>query len=980
MTDQPLRPLHLVITPLLEPALAELARDLDNDRRLGAAERQAVLDGLTHTLQDKVLGKVSRVLLLELHAARLTGRLTAADSAGRWEEWVSLARRPDFWPSLTRRYPTLLDRLSVMINNICRATGDLAHRFGADRPQLARLCAGEPELTALSLGEGDSHRGGRTVGVLTTTAGRLVYKPRSLRLDAVLGEFLRKVLPDSAEARIRVPDVVDRGSHGWAEFVTHRYCRDDAELRSFYRGLGYWAALSRLFNASDLHSENLIAAGPVPVVVDCETIFARRSPQPPSGLGAAWDKAAELIRRSPLHSGLLPGRGTYLAFRGVDISAAGALPDEQPMVQIPAITGLGTDEARLTMEAVPRRAANNLPSPAPRIREFWPYVVAGFDELTSHLIDLDRTGALEELIATFDDAPVRLVLRDTITYAEIGAMLWHPASLHKEAEARERAIDLLTKNAANNPDAPSDPHVIRAEVADLLIGDVPYFVTEPASGNLTGPGGVVAGSAAGLPKKALARWRELDLALDRQIVESAVVNAYRDESSQIMGRTLLPSQVNSTDLDRRRRRLAADLIRLAHDRAITGEDGTITWISPVLGPTGPAVQPLGFDIYSGLPGVTAMLAAYQHEVAAGRADPVPEAEVLLDRTLHTLRLGDEKAAEERRAATGPTRPAAVGGYVGLASRIWAWLLLSRFGAVTAEEAIDRSRAIAELLPDAVEHDEDHDLLKGSSGAIVCLLCFARLTNDSRWRSVAVAIGDRLAEKAVVEDGRARWPLPLAPYGVGGVAHGAAGIGWALARLALETGEARFRDLAGAAFAFQDSLWLPEFNNWRDLRKPKAVSTYWCHGSSGIAIIAADLADRDTDSPPERWRTTLAQAARAGWANGFGETHTICHGDFGTWEALDLAISAHVAPDGVTREGIDAHVISSVEQYGAQCAVSNSLFRPGMLSGAGGVVYQLLRMHPDSPLPSLMLPDPAASYRRGTLSGQVDAGLVERRTA
>jgi type 2 lantibiotic biosynthesis protein LanM len=979
MTDHPLRPFHLVITPLFEPALARLARDLDGNRRLGVAERQAIIDGLTDTLRDKVLGKVSRVLLLELHAARITGRLTAADTAGRWEEWLTLARRPDFWSSLTQRYPTLLDRLSVMIDNICRATGELAHRFGADRPQLARLCAGEPELTALSLGAGDSHRGGSTVGLLTTTAGRLVYKPRSLRLDAVLAEFLHKVLSDSAEARIRVPEVVDRGSHGWAEYITHRYCRDDAELRSFYRGLGYWSALSRLFNASDLHSENLIAAGPVPVVVDCETIFARRSPQPPTGLGAAWDKAVELIRRSPLHSGLLPGRGAYLAFRGVDASAAGALPDEQPLVRIPTITGIGTDEARLTMEAVPRSPANNLPSPTPRIGEFWPQVVAGFDELTARLAALDRTGALDTLIAAFDDAPIRLVLRDTITYAEIGAMLWHPASLHNEAEARERAIDLLTKNAANNPDAPSDPRVIRAEVAELLVGDVPYFVTEPTSGNLTGPGGIVAGIAAGLPKKALARWRELDLTLDRQIVESAVVNAYRDESSQPVHRSLLPSRSNTANLDRRRRRVAADLIRLAHEQAITAEDGTISWIAPVLGPTGPAVQPLGFDIYSGLPGVATMLAAYQHEVTAGRADPVPEAAAMLNRILHTLRLGEEKAAENRRAATGPTRPASTGGYAGIASRIWAWLLLKRFGVITSEESIARSLTLAELLPEAVAQDEEHDLLQGSSGAIVCLLRFAQLTDDSRWRSLAITIGDRLVDKAVFEEGRARWPIPLSPHGLGGVAHGAAGIGWALARLALDTGETRFRDLADAAFAFQDSLWMPEFDNWRDLRKPKAVTTHWCHGSSGLAVVAADLMGRDTDSP-ERWRTTLTQAARAGWANGFGETHTICHGDLGTWEALDLAISARVAPDGVTRERIDAHVISSVEEYGAQCAMSNSLFRPGLLNGAGGVVYQLLRMHPDSPLPSLMLPDPAGSYRRGTPPGQVSGDLAGRRTA
>jgi hypothetical protein len=36
-----------------------------------------------------------------------------------------------------------------------------------------------------------------------------------------------------------------------------------------------------------------------------------------------------------------------------------------------------------------------------------------------------------------------------------------------------------------------------------------------------------------------------------------------------------------------------------------------------------------------------------------------------------------------------------------------------------------------------------------------------------------------------------------------------------------------------------------------------------------------------------------------------------------------------------------------------------VFAPGLLAGQGGVIYQLLRMHPACDLPSVLLPDPAA---------------------
>ena len=45
-------------------------------------------------------------------------------------------------------------------------------------------------------------------------------------MDATLDAFLARVFPDDPD-RVRVPRVIDRGTHGWAEFAAHRYCADD---------------------------------------------------------------------------------------------------------------------------------------------------------------------------------------------------------------------------------------------------------------------------------------------------------------------------------------------------------------------------------------------------------------------------------------------------------------------------------------------------------------------------------------------------------------------------------------------------------------------------------------------------------------------------------------------------------------------------------------------------------------------------------
>jgi lantibiotic modifying enzyme len=250
------------------------------------------------------------------------------------------------------------------------------------------------------------------------------------------------------------------------------------------------------------------------------------------------------------------------------------------------------------------------------------------------------------------------------------------------------------------------------------------------------------------------------------------------------------------------------------------------------------------------------------------------------------------------------------------------------------------------------------VLTGMAGAIVPLLYLADTTADPRWRAEAVIIGDRLAAAAILDHDKARWPGLRSDYGLGGFAHGSVGIGWALARLGRATRLDRFTTLADAAFAFQDSLYDPDRGGWRDLRKPDALAANWCYGCDGVGIAAADLA---TDADP-RWHRLLDRAAAAAQTTGFGATHTLCHGDLGSAEVLTAALHAGVAPAGVSRQQLDANLISSLEEYGPSCAMTNRLFRPGLLSGTTGVAYHLLRMHPEAALPSLLLPDPGAGVR------------------
>ena len=940
---------------LTEPALTWLAAGLA-ELDLSAAERQAVVTGTGESLTTTVSRKVSRLLLLELNAARVTGQLTAEDSTGRWSEFVDRAGRIDYWTSLAEHYPTLLTRLGAVISGRASAGLEFARRFAADRGRFGSLgIEAEPQLIEVSFGAGDTHRGGRTVAMVSLAEGKLVYKPRPLGVDVTLAHFLDQLWPGvPAAERIRIPAVHNCGTYGWSEFIEHRYCQTPDELATYYRRIGHWLALARLFGTTDLHAENLIACGATPIVVDCETLFTPRQTVKPSGVSDALDRAVSLLEGTLLSSGLLPGRGVALGWRGADISASGALPGQQPLVALPQMVGAGTDQARLAMVDVPFSEAANLPSPKPDLHRYWAEVLTGFDELTGRLHELDATGWLADAFASFDDVDVRAVLRSTEAYTELARMLWHPVSLHDEPAAVERASTLLARHGEANPVAPSDPAVIAGEIANLLVGDIPYYQTTPSTGRLRGPTDHLGwGEPHDLLAETLDRWRTADLAAERELIRTSVICAYRNDGYRPEGRLKVESPIRG-DLDRRRRRIAADVLDRLVRTAIRGNDGTVTWIAPVMSQTGWSVQALSPDGYSGLPGVALVLAGYQHEVAAHRAEPVTGLSELTRAALESMRALDTLRANQQ--SDYRTRPEPPGLYLGLGSQIWCWTALAELGAVDTAEALRRATACAELLPEALAACDQAELLGGWAGAIVSLLRLFDRTAHGCWLELAASAGERVLAAGRRQQGRVHWAAVGLPDGLGGTAHGATGIGWALARLSQATGRADFLAVAEAAFAFEESLWDPAEGGWRDLRglPDQTVSAAWCHGAVGIGLLSADLLRRGLVGTPHA--DVVRRAAESGWQYGFGWNPTLCHGDLGAWELLATAFELGLAPADLTRTDLDGYLLAGLEQHDPASEIAGSAFVPGLLPGLGGVVYQLLRMHPDCPLPSVLVLD------------------------
>lgn len=939
------------VAPLYTARLRDLTAELERLAGLRAGEVEIIRSAAAETIRHSLHRKLCRVLVVELNGARERGALRGATPEERWHDFIGTSSTPEFWESIAGKYPTLHSRISQAIAHLCDAALAFGQHWSADRHALADLC-GAPagDLTAISFGAGDVHRQGRSVAIVGCDGGKIVYKPRSLRPEILLARLIETLEREyGGPLFMRTPAALDRAGHGWTAFIEHVYASGPDDLKAFYRGIGGWLALTRLLGATDLHAENLIAHQTSPVLVDCETLFTPKIAPRPTGLGEAADRAISLVSGTVIATGLLPSRGQALGWRGVDVSGIGALQGQQPMITIPDLVDAGTDRARIGSSTIEAERASNHPAPEPGLADHWPDILNAFDEVSALLRRMDEEARLAPLLEPFADCEIRVVTRATEVYAELARMLWHPVSLHDEDSARERARDLLTRMAAKTSSAPADPRIIEAEIDDLMVGDIPYFATRPNRGRLVGPGGHEWLDEANLIEAAMNDWRATDLKLEHEFVRSTLVNAYINEVSTAQVRQL-PGILRHDDLDLRRRRHAAAIMQGFVDSAIVGVDGTVTWVASTLTQTGWSLQPLPADLYGGLAGVALVTAAYQREQRAARADIVPGVDNLLQRLFRSLGLFEEQQAKDREDGRF-ARPPAPGGYLGLGSQIWTRLVLAKWGC-DEERGLTAAVDLASGLPGAVAADEVLDVLEGRAGAIPALVALARETRSHRFLDLARTIGDELLDLAQAKGDGLFWKDPGQPQGLGGFAHGATGIGWALAKLGAATAEPRYIAAAEAAFRFEEGLFDEDEQNWLDLRMLPGTrsSVAWCHGCVGIGLAHVDL-DPTLSDPIAR--AVVERAARATNRLSFGWNRCACHGDVGAWEFLQRAGVAGAAPEGTTPERLLSIVLTSLDEHGPGCGSTGEAFQPSLLAGQGGVLYQLLKSNPESALPSFL---------------------------
>ncbi len=903
--------LAAVCAPLVELAVAELAVDA------AEVDVESLVGEFRASLGERLGKAAARTLVTELNAARVGGRLAGATSEERFADFVRTTATGAGLADLFTTYPVLARILGTACLHAVRAGRELLARFVADRSAIVAGLLGGVDpglLVSVAVGSGDYHRGGRSVAVLRFESGaRIVYKPRSLALQAHFDElvgWLNRAVP---WLELRTIASLRRGGYGWQEFVAYLACADVAEVEAFYQRQGALLALINALDGTDIHHENVIAVGDQPLLIDIETLF-HPTLLPPSVTGP--DPAMRALMSSVQRTAMLPT--LVVGEHGVlDMSGVGGDRDRTYPLDSVAMANEGTDRMRLVRGTVTFAGSANRPR------------VDGVDALPEAHANALITGfraaydaiarGADELLA--DDGPVRrcaqdeirIVVRPTRAYGTLLAESTHPDVL-RDARDRDELFGVLAADAADELSRALLPH----EVEDLWAGDVPIFLGKPGSRQVRGSSGrvvptLLARTGLASAEAKIARMGETDRREQEWVIRAALASRAEPEE-HASGARRAESVTAIVPDPERLLSCACGIADKIVARALHDEQRANWLTMDQVDGRHWMVMPMGAGFGAGYSGVAVFLAQLGSltgitrytDLARKAVRPIP-------------RLIDAIDADPRLA-----RAIGCGGFLGLGGICYA---LARLATLLEDpdllDWLDRLVPLVGGADDGVQTS----VAAGRAGGLATMLAVHAETGMVEAKSLAEEFARRLAEPAAPPTEH----VPGDSLPTSGFQWGENGVGWALLRFGRGDGGQRYLDLGRAALT-------------RDPEPDGPDRDYsWCSGLAGRLLSwAADRQIADDDP----WLELFTDRPML-------RDMSLCHGELGVLNALTAvgARGREIAERGA------AFLLGALERFGPSCGLPGGVSGHGLLTGLSGIGYGLLRLGMPERVPSALLFEP-----------------------
>lgn len=941
----PDRELYNLIVPFVEGAVAEL---LD---RLRAATSTPLLlaDPFISSLVDSVPSAslssiITPCLVQDMYDQRHeeAGSLRDVASEDVYRTYTALLSQDTTRQRILTEYPLVLRSVVERLEMWVERRLELAVRLDHD---LDRVCDGllegrRPRNLTASFDASDSHRRGQAAVILSSDAGRFVYKPRPPAMDTLFDTLRDLAGEASCAPRLHSAALVPGDGYFWQEFIAGAEVTN-ASAPHVARGLGALTALLHCLRANDFHHENVVLSADGPVPIDLESVLHTSQDYRVVNDAANSNAGAVALDNSCLGVGILPHPllvpGADVSDGAADISVIGYTPGRAGGVRMPHLVNAGTEDMRIEYEratfdsdeAVPGRALLHGQQDA---------FLAGFRAAYEGV--RAASSRILDAVSHAEGVSSRYIARPTMIYGKILAESYHPAFMR---DALDRHL-VLGKLLAHFAGRPYRAALIAAETADMLVGDIPIFSLGLTTGLLYASDDATVVGQLEAPAQRLRLYLGSLGQEHRRVQEHVIRLAFGClPDSDPHGDPCLPVHPSGGSLADDKLEAAAAIMERLEGTVIEDDRlGTIT-----LSATAPhqwSVVPGGIDLYSGSTGVGLAALALAELTGSSVAARLGSAALASAPYLAGFVSNDDDAVSKN------IRDLSTGAY-GQVSGI-ALLTAAAHRAAPAPALKKACRDTVRMLGQMGVADRFHDVISGNAGGILAAVSVQDVAGREEIGRTVQILAEHLLATAVHDEAGLSWPQADDGISLLGFSHGACGVAYALSVAASVLGDERLNTAAAEALAWEAPR-ITHDGDWPDLR-PESVASQggtmraWCHGSPGAGYGRALLAATCHEELPPALRTELLTALRAtqeildACVAGAGDigNESLCHGTVGNILCLEAMVEALTDHEEALAWSAPywEHLLNHAGPW--RCGARDGVVVPDLMMGLSGIAWGL----------------------------------------
>lgn len=937
-----------VVRPLISGARRELRQRLGSVIDLEQPWGESFAVALCNKVPLQELSQVvGLTMVLELNVYRELGKLVGGTPEERFRYFTSLCTEPELQSAIREEYPVLVRQVAERLRFWIERRLDLAQSFTDDAEDISvSFWAGmTPTTVDIDFGAGDTHREGRSVAIFTTDVGKVVYKPRRPNMERAFAGTIDWFNASSPPYKLRVPEMVDRGEYAWFEFIKSEQIPLGGADQCSWR-LGALNAVLFALQSTDFHHENIVYAGVMPVPVDLESLLHTERRYANEDHSDLVNVASDALAESCVGVGILPSPIVTSREGRVyssDISAVGYRSGQSATIAMPRFLNESSDEMHVVNGPAPLTSADDASMDREVLWGRRGEFRAGFAWAYRAIIS-DRSAWVDAggLIDGYANARSRYIPRPTMVYGKLLSESYHPDFM-RDGVDRDLCLGKLLAGYANRPEREA---LIRAEIADLRQGDIPFFEVDALTGEFIAAMDTirVLGGTEPPIERIRSRIREgmgaQDLKLQLQLIDYSYATLPHSEAPL---RVPLPALTDPIG-DSRDQRLTTslDLIRELRENMVIRPNG-VGWMSmAAIGETVWVTKPTTMDVYGGLSGIALALegvaiATEEEWVETLRLEVLDQIKAygpLIDT--------DAESIEKIRQSQNSGAFGHIGGFALIMGREWI-----RNGDEGARQASARALDVLRALAPSDGH---HDFVTGNAGVLSLIDALAGVL-DRPAHLTALADISRALESAAIRDTRgARWQGEGNDRPLIGFSHGTTGIAWSLVRAAEALERPELAELAGDALRFERVNSELAAGDWPDLRSLPIGTDHmraWCHGSPGAGFGRALIQKRGIQLDPvvhqERKRAIATTALTLSVENGRGAgNNSLCHGNVGNLICLETMLGVDLGRTEVTNRTDKAweRIIGSIRSTGGLSGAATGVVIPDLMMGYAGIAWGL----------------------------------------